>query len=262
MFAVHPPLADYINNSMKIAPSQVKPFAVRAMRGIMRTCRRLPSHEAIATSPGCCYAVPVRIINDRKRLLVLQRTYDWTIRLAGHRHALLTLAAVAFIESSIFPIPPDVLLLPMILAARQRAWLIAGVATAASVAGGLAGYGIGYFLFEEIGRPLLEFYGYQDKFEIFRGYYHEWGAWIVAGAGLTPCPYKVITIASGVAALDLTTFTIASVLSRGARFFLVAALLWYFGPPIRAFIEKNLAMVTTAFFVLLFGGFVVARFLM
>jgi membrane protein YqaA with SNARE-associated domain len=192
---------------------------------------------------------------------VLQRIYDWTLRLAGHRHALLALAAIAFIESSIFPIPPDVLIVPMILATRQQAWLIAGVATVASVVGGLAGYGIGYFLFEEIGRPLLDFYGYQDKFEVFRDYYHAWGAWIVAGAGLTPFPYKVITIASGVASLDLATFTIASVLSRGARFFLLAALLWYFGPPIRAFIEKNLGMVTTVFFALLLGGFVVARLL-
>lgn len=194
-------------------------------------------------------------------MLVLQRTYDWTLQLAGHRHALLTLAAVAFIESSIFPIPPDVLLLPMILAARDRAWLIAGVATIASVAGGLAGYGIGYFLFEEIGKPMLDFYGYLEKFEVFRNYYVEWGAWIVAGAGLTPFPYKVITIASGVVALDLTTFTIASVLSRGARFFFIAVLLWYFGPPIRAFLEKNLAMVTTVFFVLLLSGFIVARVL-
>jgi membrane protein YqaA with SNARE-associated domain len=192
---------------------------------------------------------------------VLQRVYDWTLRLAGHRHALLALAAVAFIESSIFPIPPDVLLVPMILANRGQAWLIASVATVASVVGGLAGYAIGYFLFEEIGRPLLDFYGYQGKFDVFRGYYHAWGAWIVAGAGLTPFPYKVITIASGVVSLDLTTFMIASVLSRGARFFLLAALLWYFGPPIRAFIENNLGMVTTAFFTLLLGGFVVARLL-
>lgn len=192
---------------------------------------------------------------------MLQRLYDWTLRLAGHRHALLALAAVAFIESSIFPIPPDVLIIAMILATPQQAWLVAGVASVASVVGGLAGYGIGYFLFEEIGRPLLDFYGYQQQFEAFRDYYHEWGVWIVAGAGFTPFPYKVVTIASGVASMNLVTFTIASVLSRGARFFLVAALLWYFGPPIRAFIERNLAMLTSGFFALLLGGFIVARFL-
>ena len=257
MFAVHPPLNDYHIISMERGARQVKSFDGRRHR---QRCTE-PSHETIATSFGCCYAGSVRINIGRKRTLVLQRTYDWTIQLAGHRHALLTLAAIAFIESSIFPIPPDVLLLPMVLAARDRAWLIAAVATVASVMGGLAGYGIGYFLFEEVGKPLLDFYGYLEKFEVFRGYYLEWGAWIVAGAGLTPFPYKVITIASGVVSLDLTTFTIASVLSRGARFFFVAALLWYFGPPIRAFIENNLALVTTVFFVLLLGGFIVARLL-
>lgn len=149
----------------------------------------------------------------------------------------------------------------MVIAARDRAWLIATVCTVASVLGGIAGYAIGFFLFEEIGQPLLEFYGYGEKFEAFRDYYNAWGGWIVAGAGVTPFPYKVITIASGVTALDLTTFMVASVLSRGARFFLEALLLWYFGPPVRAFVEKNLGLVTTAFFVLLLGGFLVARFL-
>ncbi|TVR79263.1 MAG: DedA family protein [Rhodospirillales bacterium] len=192
---------------------------------------------------------------------MLQRLYDWTISLAAHRHALLALAAIAFIESSVFPIPPDVLLIPMIIAARDRAWLIAGVCTVASVLGGLAGYGIGFFLFEEVGRPVLEFYGYFDKFAAFQLRYVDYGAWIVFIAGLTPFPYKVITIASGVFALDPTTFMVASILARGARFFLVAALLWYFGPPIRRFIENNLGLVTIVFCVLLVGGFVVARYL-
>jgi membrane protein YqaA with SNARE-associated domain len=149
-----------------------------------------------------------------------------------------------------------------VLAARDRAWLIASVCTVASVLGGFAGYGIGYFLFEEIGRPLLEFYGYLDKFTEFRGMYNEWGAWIVAGAGFTPFPYKVITIASGVTGLDLTTFGVASLLSRAARFFLVAALLWRFGPPIRTFVENNLPMLATVFFALLFGGFLLVKFVL
>ena len=191
---------------------------------------------------------------------MLRSLYDWTMRLSGHRHALWALAALTFAESSIFPIPPDVLLIPMVLAARDRAWLIAFVCTVASVLGGYAGYGIGYFLFEEIGRPLLEFYGYLGTFTEFSEWYHEWGAWIVAGAGFTPFPYKVITIASGVAGLDLTTFGIASLLSRAARFYLVAALLWRFGPPIRAFVENNLAMLATVFFALLFGGFLLVKF--
>ncbi len=192
---------------------------------------------------------------------MIRGLYDWTMNLAGHRHALPALALIAFIESSIFPIPPDILIIPMVLAAREKAWRIALVCTVASVLGGLAGYGIGYSLYETVGKPLLEFYGYADKFTQFQGYYHEWGAWIVGGAGLTPFPYKVITIASGVADLDLIVFTIASILSRGLRFFLVAGLLWYFGDPIRTFIEKHLGLLATAFFVLLFGGFVLLKFL-
>ncbi len=192
---------------------------------------------------------------------MLRRLYDWTMSLSAHPHALWVLAGVAFVESSVFPIPPDVLLIPMVLAARQRAWLIAGVATAASVVGGIAGYGIGYFLFAEVGQPLLDFYGYQDKFAEFRELYNAWGAWIVFGAGLTPFPYKVITIASGLTHLDFVTFNIASVLGRGGRFLVVAGLLWQFGPPIRTFIERNLGPLTVAFFVLLLGGFLAARYL-
>ncbi|MBL6933657.1 MAG: DedA family protein [Rhodospirillales bacterium] len=193
---------------------------------------------------------------------MLRGLYDWTMNLAGHRHALAALALVSFIESSVFPIPPDILIIPMVLAAREKAWRIALVCTIASVLGGLAGYGIGYSLYETVGKPLLDFYGYGDKFAQFQGYYHEWGAWIVGGAGLTPFPYKVITIASGVADLDLIVFTVASLLSRGLRFFIVAGLLWYFGEPIRIFIEKNLGLLASAFFVLLFGGFVLIKFLL
>ena len=193
---------------------------------------------------------------------MLQRLYDWTMGLAGHRHAPPLLAAISFIESSIFPIPPDVLLIPMVLAARERAWLIAAVCTVASVAGGYAGYAIGYFLYEALGQPILEFYGALEQFAEFRGLYNEWGAWIVGMAGFTPFPYKVITIASGVTQLDPTTFGIASALSRGARFFLVAALLRRWGPPLRRFIEANLGLLTTGFFLLLFGGFVAVRYLL
>ncbi|WP_299624167.1 YqaA family protein [Pelagibius sp.] len=192
---------------------------------------------------------------------MLRRLYDWTMDLAGHRHALLALAVISFAESSVFPIPPDILIIPMVLAARHRAWLIATVCTLASVAGGLAGYAIGALLFDTVGQPIVEFYGYLDRYAEFQQGYEEWGAWIVAGAGFTPFPYKVITITSGVMNLDLMVFMIASVLSRGARFFLLAALLWYFGPPIRAFIERHLPLLATLFFVLLFGGFIAIRYL-
>jgi membrane protein YqaA with SNARE-associated domain len=192
---------------------------------------------------------------------LLRRLYDWTMLQAAKPHALAILATISFIESSVFPIPPDVLLIPMILAQRDRAFLIAGVCTVASVAGGFLGYFIGYGLYETIGVAILEFYGYLEKFTEFQGMYNENGAWIVFFAGLTPFPYKVITIASGVTALDPTVFGVASVLSRGLRFFIVAALLWYWGSWIRGFIDRYFGWLTLAFFVLLFGGFAALRLL-
>lgn len=193
---------------------------------------------------------------------MLTYLYNRTIALAAHPRALWALAAVSFAESSVFPIPPDLLIIPMVLAAPTRAWRIALVATVASVLGGLAGYAIGAGLFDLIGRPVLEFYGYAERFDAFRDRYNEWGVWIVAGAGFTPFPYKVVTIASGVVHMDPVVFTVASVVSRAGRFFLVAALLWWFGPPIRGFIERHLPLLTALFFVLLFGGFVVVRYVL
>jgi membrane protein YqaA with SNARE-associated domain len=188
---------------------------------------------------------------------VLRRLYDWTMGLAGHRHAESALAAVSFIESSIFPVPPDVMLIPMVLARRERAWRIAFICTIASVLGGVAGYAIGFFAFETIGRPVLEFYGDAPKFADFQEHYNEWGAWVVFSGGLTPFPYKVITILSGVTALDVTVFMVSSVVARGLRFYIVAGLLWYFGDPIRIFIERRLGLLFTLFSILLVGGFVV-----
>ncbi|WP_020590954.1 YqaA family protein [Kiloniella laminariae] len=188
--------------------------------------------------------------------------YNWTMGLAAHPHALLALAFIAFIESSVFPIPPDILIIPMVLAARDQAWKIALVATIASVLGGMLGYGIGAFLFESVGQPVIEFYGKADYIESFREKYHEWGAWIVFIAGVTPFPYKVITIASGFFELNFGVFSIASVGARGARFFLVAGLLWYFGQPIRIFIEKYLNILATIFCILLVGGFVALKYLL
>lgn len=192
---------------------------------------------------------------------MLRRLYDWTMDFAAHHNAMWALFIISFIESSVFPIPPDILIIPMVLASREKAWKIAGVCTIASVLGGIGGYGIGYFLFEQVGQPILDLYGKGDKFTEFQGMYNEWGAWVVGMAGLTPFPFKVITIASGVTKLDMTTFVIASILSRGARFFLVAGLLWYFGDPIREFIEKYLGLLVTVGFIVLFGGFVAVKFL-
>jgi|SaaInlStandDraft_7_1057024.scaffolds.fasta_scaffold05133_2 membrane protein YqaA with SNARE-associated domain len=192
---------------------------------------------------------------------VIHRLYNWTLGLAGHQHALAVLALIAFVESSVFPIPPDVLIIPMVLATRQRWIAIAGVCTVASVAGGLAGYGIGYYLYETIGRAIVEFYGYASKFETFQQWYDEFGLMIVFAAGLTPLPYKVFTIASGVASLDIWSFLGGSVVSRGMRFFIVAGLLWHFGEPIRVFIEKHLNTLAVIFTVLLIGSFVVLKYL-
>ena len=191
---------------------------------------------------------------------MLRSLYDWTLDVSTKPWALWALAAVAFVESSVFPIPPDVMLIPMVLAARQRAWLLAGVCTIASVAGGYAGYGIGFALFETVGQPIVDFYHAGEKFDQFAAAYNEWGAWIVAFFGVTPFPYKVITIASGVTELNPIAFGIASLLSRGARFFIVAGLLWYFGEPIRRFIDRNFGLLSILFFILLFAGFLLIGF--
>ena len=192
---------------------------------------------------------------------MLQSLYDRMMRLAASDHAVAALAVVAFVESSIFPIPPDVLLIPMVLAFPRRAWQYAAVATAASVIGGYLGYAIGYYTFNALGRPILEFYHVMDKYDALKASFDQWGAWIIIAKGMTPIPYKLITIASGALKFDLMTFTIASLVSRSLRFFLVAALLWWFGEPIRLFIERRLTLVTTAFVVALIGGFVLLRYL-
>ena len=179
-----------------------------------------------------------------------KRLYNWTMDLAGHRHAIWALFFIALVESSFFLVPPDVLLIPIILAERNRAWLVAGICTLGSVIGGILGYGIGMFAFDSIGRPILDIYHAFAKFEEMRGLYNEHGALIVFSAGFSPIPYKVFTIASGVAEMNIITFTIASIFGRGARFFLVAALLWKFGEPIKSFIEGNLAILTFAFVIL------------
>ena len=192
---------------------------------------------------------------------MLRQLYDRTMALAAHRHATWALAGISFAESSFFPIPPDVLLIPMALANRRKAFFYATICTLASIVGGIFGWLIGAFLFDALAQPILQFYGYADKFDEFAGRYNEYGAWIVFFAGLTPFPYKVITIASGATGLSIPVFLIASALSRGLRFYAVAGLLWWLGEPIRDFIERRLGLLFTIFVVLLFGGFIVARYL-
>lgn len=192
---------------------------------------------------------------------MLRRLYDWTMELAAKPYAVWALAAVAFAESSFFAVPPDVMLIPMVLAARQRAWFLAGVCTVASVIGGSFGYWIGAGLYDTLGIRIIEFYGLSDRFAEFSAKFNEHGAWAVLFAGVTPFPYKVITITSGVTGLDFWTFTISSIVARGLRFYIVAALLWKFGDPIKAFIERWLGPLTLLFFILLFGGFWAVKYL-
>ncbi|WP_050523476.1 YqaA family protein [Pseudorhodobacter wandonensis] len=192
---------------------------------------------------------------------MIRALYDWTIGLAQSKHAIWALAFVAFIESSVFPIPPDILMIPMIIAAPRRAFWIAFVATVSSVAGGAFGYLIGSLFFESIGLPVLEFYGQTAHFATFQERYNAYGAWAVLIAGVTPFPYKVITILSGATGLSLPVFMLASIVARALRFFLIAALLWKFGAPIRDFIERRLGLMFTLAVALLIAGFAAVRFL-
>lgn len=190
-----------------------------------------------------------------------RRIYDYTLNLASKQNALTWLFIISFIESSFFPIPPDIMIIPMVLATPKQAYKIAGIAMIASVLGGWFGYFIGVYGFELIARPLLEFYGYMKQFGEFENYYHQYGAWIVFGAGITPFPYKIITIASGVVRLDLVVFTIASIVARGMRFYFIAWLLKRYGNPMKVFIEKNLNLLSVLFLLLLIGGFAAVKLL-
>lgn len=192
---------------------------------------------------------------------MIRTLYDWTMSLAAHPRAIWALAFIAFIEASIFPIPPDVLMITMIIAAPTRAFRIAAVATVASVLGGLAGYGIGYLAYDTIGQPILEALGKADSMAEFNQRFNDFGFWPVLIAGLTPFPFKVITIMSGWTELPLTTFIITAIIARAARFFLVAWLLHRYGAPIRDFIERRLGLMTILFVVVLGAGFYAVRFM-
>ncbi len=191
----------------------------------------------------------------------MRRIYDWMMRMAADKRAPWALALVSFIESSFFPIPPDVMLIPMVLSRREKAWWYATIATIASVFGGLLGYAIGYYFYDAVGLPILRFYGREHALDTFIEFVHTYGVPAVIIKGMTPIPFKVVTIAAGVAKMDLAAFIGASIVARSMRFYLVAALLYFFGDPIREFIEGRLTLVTTVFVVLLVGGFVAIRYL-
>jgi membrane protein YqaA with SNARE-associated domain len=192
---------------------------------------------------------------------MMKRAYDWMMRMAGHERAPQALFWVSFIESSVFPIPPDVMLIPMVVAERLKAWWYATIATVGSVIGGVAGYALGFFLFEFIGQPILRFYGYAGGFQEFSDQFNTWGVLIIIAKGWTPFPYKVLTILAGATHMNIFAFMAASIVARAMRFYLVAALFYRYGAPIREFVERRLMLVTTSFAVLLIGGFVAIRFL-
>jgi membrane protein YqaA with SNARE-associated domain len=191
---------------------------------------------------------------------MLRPLYDAVLRLAGGRQAPWWLAVVSFAESSFFPIPPDVMLAPMVFAKPQKAFVYAGIATIASVLGGLLGYSIGMFL-QPVGHAILDFFGHGNDIETFRHWYDKWGVWVILGKGLTPLPFKIVTITSGFLKFNLALFFAASVITRGARFFIVAALIKQFGPQVQPVIERYLGWFTLAFVVLLVGGILALKFL-
>ncbi|MBL8628668.1 MAG: DedA family protein [Rhodospirillaceae bacterium] len=192
---------------------------------------------------------------------MFRHLYDFMIRLAEHPRSLHALAVISFAESSFFPIPPDVMVIPMVLARPAMAYTIAAVCTVFSVLGGIAGYAIGYFLYDTLGAWLINLYGLQDAAAQYQHWYAEWGLWLILIKGLTPIPYKLVTIASGAAHFDALTFILASIATRGARFFIIAALLKRYGEPVRAFIEKRLDLLSWIFLIALIGGFAVIKLL-
>ena len=192
---------------------------------------------------------------------MFRRLYDWTLSLSASPRAPYALGAVSFAESSFFPIPPDVLLLPMALARPERAYVYAAICTATSVLGGIFGYAIGYLLYDTLGQWLVGLYGYGAKIEAFRALYQEWGHWIILIKGLTPIPYKIVTIASGIAEYNFFWFVVLSVITRGLRFFLIAALIHRYGEAIRAFIEGRLGLVLGGIAASIVGGFVLVKYL-
>ena len=191
---------------------------------------------------------------------MIRRLYDWTMRRAEGPHALFALMVVSFAESSFFPIPPDALLVPMAIAQRKRAFVLAAWCTAASVVGGMAGYAIGSLLYESIGKWIVDLYGLTNGMQEFRDKYNEWGMWIILLKGMTPIPYKLVTITSGFAGYNFGLFVLLSVITRGIRFFLVAGLVSYYGEPIRDFVERRLEAVALGFVAIIISGFLIVRY--
>lgn len=190
----------------------------------------------------------------------MKRFYYWMLQKAGHPYAWWYLGAISFAESSVSPFPPDPLMVPMVLQNKEKAWSIAFLTTITSVIGGVVGYGIGLFLFETLGLPILKTYGLEAKFALFQETFYRWGFWAIVIKALTPIPFKLVTITCGALKFNFTLFVIASTLSRGLRFYGVAALLKRFGPSMQKVIEKNIQLVAWSFIGLLIGGFFLVKY--
>ena len=193
---------------------------------------------------------------------LVRRLYDWVLHWAATPYGLWALAVLAFAESSFFPIPPDVLLMALCLGAPKRSLVFAAVCSVASVLGGALGYVIGAFLWDQVSGFFLGYVFRQEIFDLVATKYQENAFWSVFTAGLTPIPYKVFTVAAGVFRIDFGEFILASVFARSMRFFAIAALIYYFGPPVRVFIDKYFNLLSIAFVVLLIGGFAIVRWLL
>ncbi len=192
----------------------------------------------------------------------LRRIYDHCLLLMSRPGGIWVLFWVAVVESSVFPIPPDVFLMALAIAVPAKAFIFALVCTVGSVLGGMLGYGLGYFFMDLVGHRIIEIYGMADQFGQVQALYQQYDAWAVGAAGFTPLPYKLFTLTAGAFELNFATFSLASLISRGARFFMVAAFIYYFGPAIRGFIERYFNLLTIVFLVLLIGGFVVFKTLL
>ena len=196
--------------------------------------------------------------NERKN--IIRKLYDWVLSWADSPYGSYAVFILAFAESSFFPIPPDVLLIGLAISAPTRAFRFALICTSGSILGGIVGYMIGYFGYEAIGRPIVDFYNGQEVMERIKQTYDELGFWGVIIAAITPIPYKIFTISSGFFTFSFTQFLVASAIGRTIRFYAVAALIWKFGPNIKKFIDKYFNLLAIAFVILLIGGFVLIKF--
>ena len=189
----------------------------------------------------------------------LRSLYNWTLKKAEHKYSAWILSLISFTESSFFPIPPDILLIPMIIAKKTKAWFYAFICTFFSVLGGITGYAIGYFFYNTIGILIIDAYDLSQSFNAFENYYNEYGILIVLGAGFTPFPFKFITIASGLFNLNIFLFIITAIIARGLRFYLLAGLLFIFGEKIKVLIDKYFNLLVSLFFILLVGSMLLIK---